>query len=294
MVWLTAWGWPTGNTATARSSPSVVTRSPAVGTGSDTTAASSSPARTASTSSRPAPGSIVVWGTGIVVATRCSARTMPVGSDDWMHPMRSAMLGRSPALRAASRAASACRSTRRASVRSTVPAIRKRHLALGAVKQAHPELVLQLAYLLSNRGLSDVQPLPSATKMQLFGNRYEISEMTKLHGLLAGAYRSICAARLPCNAVTSRRRQTQIRGRGGSRPLGLTQVTGTRGAAAAPSREHRRRIADESVRVCGMASAQSTGPPAPNLSIDAGRGVAISRSSRGASTNGAGVPFLQS
>jgi hypothetical protein len=50
-----------------------------------------------------------------------------------------------------------------------------------AVKQPHPELVLELANLLRDSGLRDVQSLGGAAEMQLLGDGYEISEMTKLH-----------------------------------------------------------------------------------------------------------------
>ena len=56
--------------------------------------------------------------------------------------------GRSLALRAASRAASAWRSTRDASGSRAAPASVRRDVALRAVKQPHPELVLELADLL--------------------------------------------------------------------------------------------------------------------------------------------------
>src|SRR3954462_8398953 len=64
------------------------------------------------------------------------------------------------------------------------PRVRQRNVPLRAVKQPHPELGLELAYLLGDRGLSDVQSLGRPAEMQLLGDGYEIPEMTKLHGLL--------------------------------------------------------------------------------------------------------------
>src|SRR4051812_20692142 len=62
--------------------------------------------------------------------------------------------------------------------------VRQGSLSLRAVKQPHPELILELTYLSRDRGLGDVQSLRRPAEMQLLGDGDEISEMTKLHGLL--------------------------------------------------------------------------------------------------------------
>ena len=51
----------------------------------------------------------------------------------------------------------------------------KRYVAVGALEQAHPELVFQRLNLLTERRLGDAQQLRGAAEMQLFGNGYEVA-----------------------------------------------------------------------------------------------------------------------
>jgi hypothetical protein len=59
--------------------------------------------------------------------------------------------------------------------------VRQRNLALRAVEQPNPELLLELANLLGDRGLSDVQPLRGPAEMQFLGDCDEVSDVAKLH-----------------------------------------------------------------------------------------------------------------
>jgi hypothetical protein len=66
------------------------------------------------------------------------------------------------------------------------PGVSQGNAALRAVKQLHPEFILEFANLLRDRGLSDVQPLGGPAEMQLLGDCDEISEVAKFHDLPTG------------------------------------------------------------------------------------------------------------
>src|SRR6185369_11294221 len=59
--------------------------------------------------------------------------------------------------------------------------------ALVAVEEAHAELLLELADLLADRRLGDVQPLRGAAEVPLFGGSDEVPEVSELHHYLPGA-----------------------------------------------------------------------------------------------------------
>jgi hypothetical protein len=55
------------------------------------------------------------------------------------------------------------------------------YLSRGAQQKLHLDLFLQLADLLTERRLRDVEPLGRATEVELIGQRHEIAEVPKLH-----------------------------------------------------------------------------------------------------------------
>src|SRR4051812_17703919 len=57
----------------------------------------------------------------------------------------------------------------------------QRHAALSAVEEPDAELVLELADLLADRRLSDVQALCGASEVQLLCDRDEVPQMAKFH-----------------------------------------------------------------------------------------------------------------
>src|SRR6185312_2860820 len=56
-------------------------------------------------------------------------------------------------------------------------------LARGPVQQVDAELLLELANLLADRGLGDVEALGGTAEMQLLGDGDEIPQVPKLHGV---------------------------------------------------------------------------------------------------------------
>src|SRR5581483_6714478 len=86
-----------------------------------------------------------------------------------------------------------------------------------AVKEAHPELLLELAHLLADGRLGDVQPLRSAAEMQLLRDGDEVPQVSEFHsgsapgrgplgGHRAGNYAVVRVLRIgtPAGVVLSR------------------------------------------------------------------------------------------
>ena len=63
--------------------------------------------------------------------------------------------------------------------------------ALRAVEQLHAELGLELADLLADGGLRDVQALRRAPEVQLLGDSDEVPQVAEFHGRPFGAGKSI-------------------------------------------------------------------------------------------------------
>src|SRR6266540_1931573 len=59
--------------------------------------------------------------------------------------------------------------------------VRQRDSAIRPMEETDAELALEVADLLTERRLRDVQALRGSTEMQLFGDRHEVPEVTKLH-----------------------------------------------------------------------------------------------------------------
>src|SRR3954453_18643874 len=57
----------------------------------------------------------------------------------------------------------------------------QRDAAVRAVEEPDAELVLELADLLADGRLGDVEPLPGAAEVQLFGDGDEVPEMAEFH-----------------------------------------------------------------------------------------------------------------
>ncbi|KAH0437450.1 hypothetical protein KCU90_g3806, partial [Aureobasidium melanogenum] len=56
-----------------------------------------------------------------------------------------------------------------------LPGVRQRHRLVGACKQLHTQLVLELADVETERRLRNEQPLGRAAEMQFLGDRHEIA-----------------------------------------------------------------------------------------------------------------------
>ena len=72
--------------------------------------------------------------------------------------------------------------------------LRQGDAAMSAVQELDAELLLELADLFTYGRLRHMQPLGGTAEMQLFGNGYEISEVTKFHALPIGGV----TIRIPC------------------------------------------------------------------------------------------------
>ena len=55
------------------------------------------------------------------------------------------------------------------------------YLSLGAVKELDPQLFFELADLMAERRLAQIQPLGSAAEVQRLGQRDDVAKMTQLH-----------------------------------------------------------------------------------------------------------------
>src|SRR5678815_2415267 len=66
-------------------------------------------------------------------------------------------------------------------VDDTLARFGKPHLALGSLKQAHAKFFFKLTDLLTERGLTDIQPDCGAAEVQFLSDGYEISQVSKLH-----------------------------------------------------------------------------------------------------------------
>jgi hypothetical protein len=75
--------------------------------------------------------------------------------------------------------------------------VRQRDRPLGPVKQPHAQLIFELANLLADRRLRNVESLRGPAEAQLLCDRYEIPEVPKFHALplLSVAERSLRSGR---------------------------------------------------------------------------------------------------
>ena len=55
------------------------------------------------------------------------------------------------------------------------------HLALGAVEQLDPELFFELADLMTERRLAEMQPFGGAAEVQGFCERHDVAKVSQLH-----------------------------------------------------------------------------------------------------------------
>jgi hypothetical protein len=94
--------------------------------------------------------------------------------------MRSRVVARSPALRAACCATSACRSTCRASSSRAAPATVS-DAALAAVEELDPEVLLEFGHLLAYCRLRDVKALRRPAEVQFLSDGDEVPRMPELH-----------------------------------------------------------------------------------------------------------------
>src|ERR687891_2497217 len=63
------------------------------------------------------------------------------------------------------------------------PGVGQGDAPLGAVQEPHSQLLLELANLLADRRLGDMQPLRGPAEMQLLRDRLEVPEVPKFHVL---------------------------------------------------------------------------------------------------------------
>jgi hypothetical protein len=75
------------------------------------------------------------------------------------------------------------------------PRVGQRHAARRALQESDPELDLEPAQLLADRGLDDVQALGRAPEVQLLGDGHEVVQLAKLHGMIT--IRDECTSRAP-------------------------------------------------------------------------------------------------
>jgi hypothetical protein len=64
---------------------------------------------------------------------------------------------------------------------NALPRLRQSDLSLVSLEQLDPELLFELAYLLTEWRLADVEAYCGAAEVQLFGDGDKIAQMSKLH-----------------------------------------------------------------------------------------------------------------
>jgi hypothetical protein len=64
------------------------------------------------------------------------------------------------------------------------------YLTAGSIKELHPESLLQILNLLTERRLRHVQMLCRPTKVAVFGHRDKIAQMSEFHSLIPFLYQN--------------------------------------------------------------------------------------------------------
>ena len=172
-----------GSATTTPSSPISVAVRPASGAGSETIATSSRSRRSASTAARGHSSSTVMSTSGCAAAKRRSARRTAIGRTsggraDAQPRQRAGARALGGPARILGEPQHAAGLLEQRSARG-----RQRDRALRALEQLHAELALEVADLLADGGLGDVQPLGGAAKVQFLRDGDEVSEVAQFHAV---------------------------------------------------------------------------------------------------------------
>ena len=114
----------------------------------------------------------------------CIPRETVRGRESGRYPIRSRMVARSTALRAAGLGHLGLVQHSPGLLEHRGARIGQRNAPLRAVEEPDSELLLELADLLADGWLCHVQPLGGPAKMEFLSDGYEVPQMAKFHGTM--------------------------------------------------------------------------------------------------------------